>query len=97
MEPTKTDESLALNMTVEANNAVLESSGKYLSIPLKKDPNYIPTYPHLPISEVMYEVELDSELSEAFERVRNSDLYGDDNDAAARDLVMDWVGTKVDW
>ena len=66
-------------------------------VPLRKDTRYMPCFLHLPITEVTHTVELDDELSNAFDAARHIDLYGDDLGASARDLVMDWVGTKVSW
>lgn len=97
MEATEDDAASTARMTDEANSAVLEVEEQAPPIPLRKDVGYTPSFPHLPITEMTYEVELDDQQLSAFNAARNSDLYPDDVGASARDLVMEWVGTRIDW
>lgn len=97
MEATEDDAARSARMTGRANAAVLEMKEETLPVPLKKDLGYIPSFPYLPLTEFTYEIELDDQQLSAFHAARNINLYPDDLGSSARDLLMEWVGTKIDW
>ncbi|MBU2667892.1 urea carboxylase-associated family protein [Actinoplanes bogorensis] len=59
--------------------------------PLRRDPTYEADFPYLPLRPADVRVEVAPDLIDRFHRARNTDLYGDDEDAALRDLTMSWA------
>ncbi|MCO8274001.1 urea carboxylase-associated family protein [Actinoplanes sp. TRM 88003] len=59
--------------------------------PLQRDPGYVAAFPHLPLHPADVAVEVSAEHLDRFARARNTDLYGDDEAAALRDIVLSWA------
>ena len=59
--------------------------------PLRRDPAYVAAFPYLPLRPADVRVEVSPQLLDRFHRARNTDLYGDDEAAALRDLTMSWA------
>lgn len=57
---------------------------------LYRDPNYRPAFANTPIELTEIEIDLDDEEAGMFEAVRRSDIYGDDQGAALRDVFFTW-------
>ena len=53
-------------------------------------PQYVPEFTNVPMRITEIPVALDAEERRLFERCRRSDLYGDDDGAALRDIVFTW-------
>lgn len=81
--------------TVEAD--VLPPRYSIAETPIHKDESYVPSYPHLPIRIETIRVELNAQRQEQFTRVRNRSLYGSDDGAAMRDVMMTWLSKRMDW
>jgi uncharacterized protein len=58
--------------------------------PLRRDPAYIPEFPNTPIRITEIPVALSGEEFAAFQAVKRTDIYGDDDAAALRDLLFSW-------
>jgi len=58
--------------------------------PLRRDPNYRPEFPNTPIVVSELAVALTAEEAADFDAVKRSDIYGDDDAAALRDLLFSW-------
>lgn len=97
MEATPEDKARTVTISEEALQQVIPQSDAPTPIPLERKGDYEARYPYLPLSIESVTVELDAEEVTMFEGVRNRTLYGEDDGAAARDLVMSWVNTRVDW
>lgn len=69
--------------------------------PLSRKADYRPAWSHLPIHVDKIHVELSAGEKEKFKSVHHSplysSLYSDDEDAALRDIMMSWVGRRMDW
>ncbi|MCM4082729.1 DUF1989 domain-containing protein [Paractinoplanes hotanensis] len=59
--------------------------------PLRRDSGYVAAFPHLPLRPADVPVEAADALTHRFAQARNTDLYGDDDAAALRDLVLSWA------
>ncbi|MDE0547422.1 urea carboxylase-associated family protein [Microbacterium sp. C7(2022)] len=57
---------------------------------LERDPDYVPHFSRTPIVTHEVSVELDAGAQALLDRHARRDLYGDDSDAALRDLVLGW-------
>lgn len=63
---------------------------------LSRDPEYVARFPRTPVETHEVEVELDADDLALLRRLGRHDLYGDDADAALRDLVLSWwVGSHA--
>lgn len=58
--------------------------------PLSRDPDYQPAFVNTPIRVTTIEVDLDAEEQAMLERMRLSEIYGDDHGAALRDVLFSW-------
>jgi hypothetical protein len=58
--------------------------------PLRRDPAYTPEFPNTPIRITELKVALSPDEAAMFNAVKRSDIYGDDDDAALRDLLFSW-------
>jgi uncharacterized protein len=58
--------------------------------PLRRDPAYSPEFPNTPIRITELPVALSGEEFAAFQSVKRTDIYGDDDAAALRDLLFSW-------
>jgi uncharacterized protein len=58
--------------------------------PLRRDPAYKPDFPNTPIVLTELPVPLTPEEVAAFNAVKRTDIYGDDDAAALRDLLFSW-------
>ncbi|MCY1136654.1 urea carboxylase-associated family protein [Actinoplanes sp. Pm04-4] len=59
--------------------------------PLRRDPAYVAAFPHLPLRPADVPIDADEALIRHFHQVKNLDLYGDDDAAALRDIVLSWA------
>ncbi|WP_054686359.1 DUF1989 domain-containing protein [Microbacterium sp. No. 7] len=63
---------------------------------LSRDPGYVPRFPRTPVGLHRLEIDLDPHDTALFARLARTDLYGADDDAALRDLVLSWwVGSHA--
>lgn len=97
MAPRSEDTEQAMEINETAYNSVLPPRYEAPEDPIIKDEKYIPSYPHLPIRIENTRVELNSTQREKFEQVRNYSLYGDNEGAAMRDILMSWLSERMDW
>jgi uncharacterized protein len=58
--------------------------------PLRRDPAYSPEFPNTPIRITELPVALSGEEFAAFQSVKRTDIYGEDDAAALRDLLFSW-------
>ena len=58
--------------------------------PLRRDPGYRPEFPNTPIVVTELPVSLAPDELAAFHAVKRTDIYGDDDAAALRDLLFSW-------
>jgi hypothetical protein len=58
--------------------------------PLRRDPSYKAEFPNTPIRVTELPVTLSAEEAAMFNAVKRSDIYGDDDAAALRDLLFSW-------
>ncbi|WP_229068457.1 urea carboxylase-associated family protein [Actinoplanes sp. DH11] len=58
--------------------------------PLRRDPGFVPAFPHLPLRRADVPVEVGEALTHRFTRARNLDLYAADDDAL-RDITLSWA------
>jgi len=58
--------------------------------PLRRDPAYKPVFPNTPIRITELPVVLSAEELAAFNTVKRTDIYGEDDAAALRDLLFSW-------
>jgi hypothetical protein len=58
--------------------------------PLRRDPAYKAEFPNTPIVVTELPVPLDADEVASFNAVKRSDIYGDDDAAALRDLLFSW-------
>jgi uncharacterized protein len=58
--------------------------------PLRRDPAYKSEFPNTPIRITELPVVLSAEEFVAFQAVKRTDIYGDDDAAALRDLLFSW-------
>jgi hypothetical protein len=58
--------------------------------PLRRDPDYTSDFPNTPIVLTELPVALSPEEIALFEAVKRTDIYGDDDAAALRDLLFSW-------
>src|SRR5712672_1162382 len=58
--------------------------------PLRRDPAYKPEFPNTPIVVTELPVPFDADELAMFNAVKRSDIYGDDEAAALRDLLFSW-------
>jgi len=58
--------------------------------PLRRDPAYSPEFPNTPIVVTELAISLSPAEMEMFNAVKRSDIYGDDDAAALRDLLFSW-------
>ena len=58
--------------------------------PLRRDPDYKPEFPNTPIDVTELPIALSAEELAAFHAVKRTDIYGDDDAAALRDLLFSW-------
>jgi hypothetical protein len=58
--------------------------------PLRRDPTYKPEFPNTPIRITELPVALSADEVAMFNAVKRSDIYGDDDAAALRDLLFSW-------
>jgi hypothetical protein len=58
--------------------------------PLRRDPGYRPEFPNTPIRITELPIALSAEEFAAFQAVKRTDIYGDDDAAALRDLLFSW-------
>ena len=58
--------------------------------PLRRDPSYAPDFPNTPIVVTDLPVALDAAELAMFAAVKRTDIYGDDDAAALRDLLFSW-------
>lgn len=91
------DESRARDIVSAVEEDVLPPRYEISAQPLVRDENYVPTYPHLPIQIENIGIELDELRIKKFEEVRNRALYGNDDGAAMRDVMMTWLSQRMDW
>ena len=75
-------------------NSVVPVPYQMKEVPLHRDPDYTPHFPHLPLHVQQVEVVLSEQDQQKLDAVRNPGLYGDDLCAALRDIVMDWADAK---
>lgn len=57
---------------------------------LRRDPNYRPEFPNTPIVLTELRVALTAEETAMLDAVKLTDIYGDDNAAALRDILFSW-------
>jgi hypothetical protein len=57
---------------------------------LYRDPGYKPAFANTPIELTDVDVVLDPDEAEMFEAVKRSDIYGQDEGAALRDVLFTW-------
>jgi hypothetical protein len=58
--------------------------------PLRRDPAYKPEFPNTPIVVTDLAIALSPEELAMFNAVKRSDIYGEDDAAALRDLLFSW-------
>ena len=58
--------------------------------PLRRDPDYKPEFPNTPIVVTELQIALSAEELADFHAVKRTDIYGDDDAAALRDLLFSW-------
>jgi hypothetical protein len=58
--------------------------------PLRRDPSYKPEFPNTPIVVTELPIALGPDEVAMFNTVKRSDIYGDDDAAALRDLLFSW-------
>jgi hypothetical protein len=58
--------------------------------PLRRDPAYKPEFPNTPIVVTELPVAFDADELAMFNAVKRTDIYGDDDAAALRDLLFSW-------
>jgi hypothetical protein len=58
--------------------------------PLRRDPAYTPEFPNTPIRMTELPVVLSAEELAIFNAVKRSDIYGEDDAAALRDVLFSW-------
>jgi uncharacterized protein len=58
--------------------------------PLRRDPAYKPEFPNTPIVVTELPIALTPEELADFNAVKRTDIYGDDDAAALRDLLFSW-------
>jgi len=58
--------------------------------PLRRDPAYRPEFPNTPIHLTELPIALSPEELATFNEVKRTDIYGDDDSAALRDLLFSW-------
>jgi len=58
--------------------------------PLRRDPAYRPEFPNTPIGLTELPIALSPEELATFNEVKRTDIYGDDDSAALRDLLFSW-------
>jgi hypothetical protein len=58
--------------------------------PLRRDPTYKPEFPNTPVRITELPVPLSPEELDTFKAVKRTDIYGDDDAAALRDLLFSW-------
>ncbi|MEV4349456.1 urea carboxylase-associated family protein [Actinoplanes sp. NPDC049596] len=56
--------------------------------PLRRDPTYVAAFPHLPLRTADVPIDV---LAPRFAQVKNTQLYGDDDAAALRDIVLSFA------
>ncbi|MDQ1174103.1 uncharacterized protein YcgI (DUF1989 family) [Microbacterium testaceum] len=57
---------------------------------LRRDPEYSPTFARTPVTTERIEVSLDASGAALLDAHARRDLYGDDDEAALRDLLISW-------
>ena len=57
---------------------------------LVRDPAYVPEFVNVPIRYADFPVRLDTEEYALLQKVKRTELYGDDDGAALRDIVFSW-------
>lgn len=63
---------------------------------LRRDSDYVPRFPRTPIQLHRVPVELGEQDAARFAQLRRTDLYGADDDAALRDILLSWwVGSHA--
>ncbi len=62
--------------------------------PAERNPRYRPNFPFLP-EVVNVPITLDIETTEKFHRIKKRDIYGNDDSASLRDIVMSWLGRRL--
>lgn len=97
MEPLQEDMDRLAEAEAVALSYVLPTKYEAVEVPPKKDETYEARFPHLPIRVQHVDVDLDEVLFKKFDAIRDRTLYGDDFGAAARDIMMAWVGERMDW
>jgi uncharacterized protein len=58
--------------------------------PLRRDPAYKPEFPNTPIVVTELPIALTPDEVAMFNAVKRTDIYGDDDAAALRDLLFSW-------
>ena len=57
---------------------------------LVRDPAYVPEFTNVPIIYSDFPIRLDAEEYVLLQKVRRTELYGDDDGAALRDVFFSW-------
>jgi hypothetical protein len=58
--------------------------------PLRRDPAYRPEFPNTPIVLTELPIALSAEEMAMFNAIKRTEIYGDDDAAALRDLLFSW-------
>jgi hypothetical protein len=58
--------------------------------PLRRDPAYRPEFPNTPIVVTELPIALSPDELADFDAMKRTDIYGDDDAAALRDLLFSW-------